>query len=167
MSLQRTLFKGHFLQVDAVDGKYEVVRRPAAVGAVIYWQTHNEFVFVEHYRPAIAKSIVEIVAGLVDEGEEPENALLREINEEVGLSTTSATKLGSFYATPGYSDEVIHLFFVTAEGDCLRLNDSTEALKPISLKIEDVWKLEQMDMKTSLALYLSRDKNLLKDTASG
>jgi len=55
--------------------------------------------------------------------------------------------LDLFYPTPGYSDEVIHLFYVEADNSKLNRNDTDEDLEPFALKIEDVWKLEHKDMK--------------------
>ncbi|WP_018963113.1 NUDIX hydrolase [Coprothermobacter platensis] len=167
MNLQRTLFKGNFLQVDIVNEKYEVVRRPHAVGALIYWTECDKLVFVKHYRPAIDKIILEIVAGLVEHDEDPSQAVRREIDEEVGLSVENLTSLGSFYPTPGYSDEVTHLFYAECSGSELNMNDPSENLEPVSLKIEDVWTTVLMDMKTSLALCLSKEKHLLKHFGNG
>jgi len=80
------------------------------------------------------------------------NAVEREVMEEVGLTVKSVVGLGSFYPTPGYSDEVIHLFYVEADNSKLNRNDTDEDLEPFALKIEDVWKLEHKDMKTLLSL---------------
>jgi len=109
----------------------------------------------------------EIVAGIVEPGESLINAVEREVMEEVGLTVKNVVGLGSFYPTPGYSDEVIHLFYVAADNSKLNRNDTDEDLDPFALKIEDVWKLEHKDMKTLLSLYLSKAKGLLKNMNNG
>jgi len=167
MNSPKTLFKGKFLQVELIRGKYEIVRRPPAVGALIYWCSQQKIVLVKHKRPGVEECIWEIVAGIVEQNEELVSAVEREVMEEVGLTVKSIVFLGSFYPTPGYSDEVIYLFFVEADNSELKKNDTSEELEPFALKIEDVWKLEHKDMKTLLSLYLSKDKGLLKTMNSG
>lgn len=122
---------------------------------------------VKHKRPAVNDWVWEIVAGIVEPGESLINAVEREVMEEVGLTVKSVVGLGSFYPTPGYSDEVIHLFYVEADNSKLNRNDTDEDLEPFALKIEDVWKLEHKDMKTLLSLYLSKAKGLLKNMNNG
>jgi len=47
------LFKGKFLELELIQEKYEVVRRPAAVGALVYWCSQEKIVVVKHKRPAV------------------------------------------------------------------------------------------------------------------
>lgn len=167
MNSPKTLFKGKFLELELIQEKYEVVRRPAAVGALVYWCSQEKIVVVKHKRPAVNDWVWEIVAGIVEPGESLINAVEREVMEEVGLTVKNVVGLGSFYPTPGYSDEVIHLFYVEADNSKLNRNDTDEDLEPFALKIEDVWKLEHKDMKTLLSLYLSKAKGLLKNMNNG
>jgi len=69
MNSPKTLFKGKFLELELIQEKYEVVRRPAAVGALVYWCSQEKIVVVKHKRPAVNDWVWEIVAGIVEPGE--------------------------------------------------------------------------------------------------
>ncbi|MEM1984446.1 MAG: NUDIX hydrolase [Candidatus Korarchaeum sp.] len=67
-------------------------------------------VFVRQYRAPLGRWVVELPAGRVEEGEDPEKTALRELEEETGYSAESIEKICSAYVSPGYSDELIHMF---------------------------------------------------------
>ncbi|NPV88703.1 NUDIX hydrolase [Coprothermobacteraceae bacterium] len=167
MRRHRKLFEGNFLTVELVDGKYEIVRRPQAVGALVYWIDRVQLVVVKHRRPTVDEALIEVVAGLVSEDETPESAVKREVQEEVGLDVVRLFHLGTFLLTPGYSDEMIHLYFAEATGPVLTTYDSSEELEPISIRIGDVWDMDIRDAKTLLALLLSKEMNFLKSIQNG
>ncbi|WP_028544176.1 NUDIX domain-containing protein [Paenibacillus taiwanensis] len=112
----KSIFKGNIisLEVDTVtlpDGSQatrEIVRHPGAV-AVLAIQD-EKMVVVEQYRKPLGKSQVEIPAGKLDAGERPEDAARRELEEETGYKTETLVHLGSFYTSPGFADEIIHLY---------------------------------------------------------
>jgi ADP-ribose pyrophosphatase len=56
---------------------------------------------------------IEIPAGKLDAGEEPETCAIRELEEETGFRAASMEKLFSMQSTPGFSDEIIHVFLAT------------------------------------------------------
>lgn len=65
---------------------------------------------VQQFRPALAANMLELPGGLIDTGESPDSAVVREVLEETGYSVLATIELGVFAATVGYSDELIHLF---------------------------------------------------------
>jgi ADP-ribose pyrophosphatase len=67
-------------------------------------------VLLRQYRPSINKWIIEAPAGVIDEGETPEETARRELEEEAGLVAGDLVKLGSGYVSPGYSTEFMHMF---------------------------------------------------------
>jgi ADP-ribose pyrophosphatase len=69
---------------------------------------------VRQYRAALDREILELPAGRVEAGEGPEAAARRELEEETGYRAERLERLLWFWPTPGYSDEVIHVF--TASG---------------------------------------------------
>lgn len=103
------------LQVDEVElpdgkiGKREIVKHPGAV-AVIALTPENKIVMVEQYRKALEQSIIEIPAGKLEPGEEPVTTAARELEEETGYQCEEMKHLISFYTSPGFADEIIHLF---------------------------------------------------------
>ncbi|WP_085991971.1 NUDIX hydrolase [Oceanobacillus senegalensis] len=103
------------LQVDEVklpDGKTskrEIIKHPGAV-AVIALTPERKIVFVEQYRKPLEKSIIEIPAGKLDPGENPLAAALRELEEETGYTANSLSFVTSFYSSPGFADELLHIY---------------------------------------------------------
>ena len=97
---------------------YRVMRRDA-VGVLIHDRARDAFVLVEQYRyPAAAKGepvLLEIPAGCIEDGESPEQTALREVREEAGATIGALEPIGLAFASPGYSDERLHLFFAVCE----------------------------------------------------
>ena len=111
------IFKGKVisLKVDDVTlpngetSKREIVNHPGAV-AIIAITSEGKLVVVEQYRKALERSIIEIPAGKLEPGELPEVTAARELEEETGYSCDELTYLQSFATSPGFADEIIHLF---------------------------------------------------------
>ena len=111
-------YKGRIitLQVDEVllpNGKKsnrEIVKHPGAV-AVIALTKDKKLILVEQYRKALERSIIEIPAGKIEPGEPPEETALRELEEETGYTTDKLQYIQSFATSPGFADEIIHLYF--------------------------------------------------------
>lgn len=103
------------VQVDEVElpnGKTstrELVKHPGAV-AVIAITDDNKLVMVEQYRKPLEKVIVEIPAGKLEKGEEPALCARRELEEETGYECESLELVSSFYTSPGFADEIIHVY---------------------------------------------------------
>ncbi|MGE8034392.1 ADP-ribose pyrophosphatase [Lysinibacillus sp. KCTC 33748] len=89
--------------------KREIIKHPGAV-AVIAVTDEGKLVLVEQYRKALERSIVEIPAGKLEPGEEPIVTARRELEEETGYGAQSLTYLQAFATSPGFADEIIHLF---------------------------------------------------------
>ena len=70
----------------------------------------GKLLVVEQYRKPLGRSLVEIPAGKLDPGEQPEAAAIRELEEETGYRCKSVQLLRSFYTAPGFSDEILHLY---------------------------------------------------------
>ncbi|MEK9197972.1 NUDIX hydrolase [Ureibacillus sp. FSL E2-3493] len=111
------IFKGKVisLKVDDVtlpngkQSKREIVNHPGAV-AIIAITKEGKLVLVEQYRKALERSIVEIPAGKLEPGEEPAVTARRELEEETGYGCNELIYLQTFATSPGFADEVIHLF---------------------------------------------------------
>ncbi|KGR79615.1 NUDIX domain-containing protein [Ureibacillus manganicus] len=111
------IFKGKVisLKVDDVTlpngkvSKREIVNHPGAV-AIIPITDDGKVILVEQYRKALERSIIEIPAGKLELGEAPEHTAIRELEEETGFGCHELTYIQTFATSPGFADEVIHLY---------------------------------------------------------
>ena len=96
-----------------VEGTREVVRQSGSVAALPVL-ADGRVVLVRQYRYAVDDYVWELPAGRRDPGETPEAGARRELEEEVGLRAGALEPLLTFWTTPGFCDEVMHLFRATA-----------------------------------------------------
>jgi ADP-ribose pyrophosphatase len=89
--------------------KREIIKHPGAV-AILAITDDKKVVMVEQYRKALERTIVEIPAGKLEKGEEPELCARRELEEETGYECESLELLTSFYTSPGFADEIVHVY---------------------------------------------------------
>lgn len=111
------IFKGNIisLQVDHVrlpngeTATREIVKHPGAVGIMALQE--GRMIVVEQYRKALGKNQVEIPAGKLDAGENPLEAARRELEEETGYRCGKLEHVCSFYTSPGFANEILHLYW--------------------------------------------------------
>ncbi|RST73727.1 NUDIX hydrolase [Siminovitchia acidinfaciens] len=116
----KPIFDGKIIsvQVDEVelpDGKRssrEIVRHPGAV-ALIPLTNEKKIVMVEQYRKPLERSLLEIPAGKLEPGEEPAVTAERELEEETGYRAGKMEYITSFYTSPGFANEIIHIYLAT------------------------------------------------------
>ena len=109
---------GRIISVDLLDielpdgrkAKREVVRHGNAV-AVLARRPDGKFVFVKQYRKAAEEALIEVVAGGLEKGEDPEEGARRETSEETGYDVKGLRFLTTVICTPGYCEERIHIYF--------------------------------------------------------
>src|SRR5699024_7749873 len=115
----------------------EVVKHPGAV-AVIPITKEGKIVLVKQYRKPLERTLVEIPAGKIEPNEAPEITAIRELEEETAYTTKRLTYVTSFYTSPGFADEIIHLYF-TDELDPLQekiAGDDDEFIEIVELTLE-------------------------------
>ncbi len=113
----------------------EVVRHPGAAAAVPLTDDGN-VLLVRQYRHAAGGYIVEVPAGKIDPGEEPLACAAREVEEEIGRRASSLVPMLSFYTTPGFTDEVIHLFLATGLTPGTQSLEHDEVLEVVEMPLE-------------------------------
>lgn len=89
----------------------EIVEHRGAVAVVPV--AGGDVLLVRQYRLAAGGSLLEIPAGTLEPDEQPEQALHRELAEEIGMRATHLTRLAAFYPSPGFLTEVVHLYLAT------------------------------------------------------
>lgn len=93
-----------------------VFERGDSVAATVLHRESGKLLFAEQLRaPALDKAggwLVEVMAGMIDHGESPEQALHRELEEEFGFRAESVEKIATFFLSPGGSSERIWLYHV-------------------------------------------------------
>ena len=123
---KKRVYQGFFamdeyvIEHDCFDGgrmkiNRENMERGDAAAILLYDPDTDEVLLLEQFRmgPAVRNEnpwLIEIVAGIIDEGETAEQAVIREAREESGFVPTDITFLGRYYTTPGACSERIDLF---------------------------------------------------------
>jgi ADP-ribose pyrophosphatase len=112
----RRVFDGRRISVDVErwgGHEREIVRHPGAV-AIVAVDAERRVALVRQLREAARKPLLELPAGTREPGEEPLVTAKRELVEEAGLGGGEWRLAASFYSTPGFSDELVHVYI--AEG---------------------------------------------------
>ncbi len=149
----------HLLTVELPNkklAKREIVLHPGAV-AVLPLTIDRKLIVVEQFRKALDRSIVEIPAGKLEQGEEPFDCAVRELKEETGCTSKSMQHVVSFYTSPGFANEIIHLYIAY---DCKFGDnnlDEDEFVDLFTISLDEAKQLIQeqkiIDAKTILAIY--------------
>ncbi len=167
----KSIFKGRVisLKVDEVtlpNGKTstrEIVNHPGAV-AIIAITADKKMVVVEQYRKALERSIIEIPAGKLEKGEQPIDTARRELEEETGFAAGSLTYLQSFSTSPGFADEIIHLFVAEdlSVVDGKAALDEDEFVEVMEITVEQAEEMmlagQIYDAKTAFAVIWLKNK---------
>ncbi|MDR1532802.1 MAG: NUDIX hydrolase [Clostridiales bacterium] len=90
----------------------EIVRRGGAA-AVLPVDANGNIIFVRQYRHPARAFTLELPAGMLDEGEEPEACARRELEEETGMVAGEIRPFFKMYPTIGLCDETLHLFLAS------------------------------------------------------
>ena len=129
-------------------GELEMVRHPGASAVVPFLDDPHgpdpRILLIRQHRHASGGYLYEIPAGRLDEGESAEGCALRELKEETGYSAEALERLTTFFTTPGFTDEKIHLFMATG----LAAGDSTP-------EPDEILEIHTMQLSTALGMVKS------------
>ncbi|MEL5987175.1 NUDIX hydrolase [Kurthia gibsonii] len=164
-----TIYEGRIIDVkkdqvrlpNGKTGTRELVKHPGAVG-IIPITADGRLIVVEQYRKPLERSIVEIPAGKLEPGEEPAVTAVRELEEETGYGANDFTYLQTIATSPGFADEVIHLYIAK---DLYKIEqpaspDEDEFVELMEISLEEAEEMMQdgriYDAKTVIAVMWMR-----------
>jgi len=135
---------------------------PNAVVVLPVFSRDCSVMLIRQYRPAPREWLLEAPAGVLEEGENPEEAAIRELEEEAGLRAARLERVGEGYVSPGYSTELLYFFLAPdpSEGES-RPEEHEVITEKIRISVDEalamVKKGEIRDAKTILLIYAARE----------
>ena len=134
----------------------EVVEHKNAVG-ILPVDEDGRLLFVSQYRYAVGAELLEIPAGLVENGEDPKATAIRELQEECGYKPGYIQKMFDFYCSPGFSTELLTVYFAKQLTPSKLPQDDDELIEVVPLMLceaeEKIAKGKIIDAKTIAAIY--------------
>ncbi|MFQ6122244.1 MAG: NUDIX hydrolase [Dehalococcoidales bacterium] len=115
----------------------EIVEHANCV-AIIAVDADNNVLLVNQFRKPVEKELLEIPAGGIDPGEDPEATVRRELREETGYSPGKVQRLGGFYSAPGYCSEYLHLYLATDLTPSQLHAEDTENIKLVRVPVTQI-----------------------------
>lgn len=146
LSLRHRLFSGGWGEPIS----RELFVRPAAVGVLPYDPELDCILQIEQFRVGATNRgsspwLLEIVAGLIDKDESPEQVARREAEEEAGIVLQEMESIADYFSSPGASDEYFHLYCARADlasaGGIHGLPEEGEDIRAEVLPFDVAWAL--------------------------
>lgn len=140
----------------------DIVHHHGGVGLLA--QQDGKLLFVKQYRPAADQYLLEIPAGKLEQGENPYEAGLRELEEETGFTTLVLHKICQMYSTPGFCSEILYIYAcdVLQRVEHPRPMDEDEEIELVWIGIDEaLTMIEQdqiIDAKTIVAIQYAKLK---------
>ncbi|MDK1081877.1 MAG: NUDIX hydrolase [Anaerolineae bacterium] len=144
---------------DGRETKFDIIEHGGSV-IIVPVDENGNILLVRQYRHAAGKDLLELPAGTLDEGEDPQVCAAREIREETGMAAGKLIRLGEFYLVPGYSTELMVVYLATELTEDPLEGDPDEFLSveshPITEAIQMAERGELPDAKSLAALFLAK-----------
>ncbi len=165
----RRVYEGRVLRLDVDDVEEpggvravrEVVRHSGSV-ATLAVHDDGRVVLVRQYRYPVDLEVWELPAGRRDGSESPLAGARRELEEETGLSAASIEPLFTFFTTPGFCDEVMHLFRATGLRQGVSRPEDDERIEVRAFTLDEAHAMvrrgEIQEGKTLVALLLELER---------
>jgi ADP-ribose pyrophosphatase len=141
----KTAFNGEILNVRVDEIRLpggrkstrEIIEHSDAV-AVVPIDRNGNMILVRQYRRGAGKDLLEIPAGCVEPGENPEETVKRELQEEIGYLPNKITRMGGFYASPGYNTEYLYLYLATELVPAKLHAEDTDSIEVVPVPIKSI-----------------------------
>lgn len=168
------IFEGNIIKVRVDDvllvngnkAKREVVEHSGAV-AILPITDEGKIFLVKQFRKPIEKELIELPAGKLEKGEKPLECALRELEEEIGYKAEKITKLITIYTSPGFADEVIHIFIARELKKTKTNRDEDELIEIVETDINEALQMilngKIMDSKTisGILTYINQNNPII------
>lgn len=146
-------------QVELPDGHRtirEVMEHPGAA-VIVPVDGEGTVHLVRQYRDAIGQQLLEVPAGKLDPGEDPADCARRELREELGLTAGKLIRLTAFYSSPGFCDEILHIFLAEELTHGEEDSDHEEFIEPEQRPLDPLPELlqELRDGKSIIGVMLA------------
>jgi ADP-ribose pyrophosphatase len=164
-----TVYHGRAFDVERIqlrlpDGQqrvYDLVRHNDSV-TIVPLDEQGNLLFVNQFRLGVGGTLLELPAGVMDDGEAPDICAAREIREETGMAAGRLELLGDYYLAPGYSSEHMYVYLASnLYADALD-QDSDEFLQLVSIPAAQAYEMARggqiRDSKSLAALLLAAPK---------
>jgi ADP-ribose diphosphatase len=156
----RRVFEGKLISVDVErwgDHEREIVRHPGAV-AIVAVDAERHVTLVRQVREPARKRLLELPAGTREPGEEPLATAKRELMEEAGLGGGEWRLAAGFFSTPGFCDELVHVYIAEGVEQTERAPQEDEELELVRVPVGELESLlpQIEDAKTLAGLLLYR-----------
>lgn len=143
---------------DGHDKVFELIDIQNAV-TVLPIDREGNIYFVEQFRIAALKELLELPAGKIEPGEDPQVAAERELREETGMAAGRILPIGEFYMSPGYANEYMYCYLATDLYPAPLSPDSDEFINvrkiPLAKVKEMIREGQIIDSKTLAAFSLA------------
>ena len=154
----RTVYDGKLFDVVIErwgEHEREIVQHPGAV-AIVAVDAEERVVLVRQLREPARRKLLEVPAGTLDEGEEPEACARRELEEETGLTGGTWQRGPSFWTTPGFCTELMHVFFAEGVVEGEQRQEADEEIELVRIPLADLAaRIDELeDAKTIAAVLL-------------
>ena len=135
--------------------KREIALHARGVGIIALTDRGTMFM-VRQYRAGVGEVLLEIPAGLVDPGESPQEAAVRELQEEIDRQPEKMVYLLDAYSSPGFTNEKLSLFLAQDLKYSPKEVDATEFLKVEEYPVEELFEMVKnfdiVDAKSIIAI---------------
>lgn len=130
--------KVKLLLPDGRERTYDLVDHVDAV-TILPIDDEGMVYFVRQFRVGAEREMLELPAGVMDEGEEPLTTAHRELQEEIGRDASHMERIGGFYMAAGYTSEYMHVFFASNLSEHSLEQDEDEFLSLVKVDVRDVF----------------------------